>query len=125
VEVARAVPVDWSGQPLPLPDGAGAWRVTLDFDAPDPERLVGCELVLEDGAGRMFDTGAAELSGADTPLGGCTPEAEEAGPGYRTVSYFVTPESTQPEAVRLWLRSELPRYARLPAVPATGGAAGG
>lgn len=143
---ARAVPVDADGwvsygevrmrvaefgpaelfdddqRPFEVP-GLAAWQVRLTIE-PGEERdaLYGCEVVLEDAAGRQYLDGPEAIGSAHDATGDgvdgatCAPPYDEqegsTGP-FETVGYFMLPESIPPVAVRVTHNLEEPAYVRL------------
>jgi hypothetical protein len=111
---------DYRGRRYTPPGSLRVWRAEIVFDGAARDRLAICRLLLEDAEGRTFDPGPAELRGLRIPRPGCTPQPSGADTGpranpaeYATMTYFVTPASARPVAVRVMLSSALPSYARL------------
>lgn len=105
-----------------LPPGVRAWRAVLAFDPAASHAVDGCQLELEDTAGRRYDDNPNELSPFFLPFASCAPDdadngegrpAPDGAPGYRTWAYFVMPAGARPAAVRVLLATHYPRYARL------------
>lgn len=99
-----------------LPPGVRVWRGTFEVDsAKSGERLAGCDIALEDSEGRTYDDSPLELIGARLPLSSCAPAGGQPAPTgpYEVQEYFAVPRSAEPVAVRVWLSTRLPSYARL------------
>jgi hypothetical protein len=118
-EIAPAELQDYRGRRHELSGSLRAWRAEIVFDGARAA-LASCRLMLEDAAGRTFDPDPAELRGLRIPLPGCRPPPDSAASPsrtdraeYTTMSYFVTPASARPVAVRITLTGALPSYARL------------
>lgn len=112
---------DSLGGPFPLPAGVRAWQATVLVERqPEPDTLSGCEIELEDAAGRRFGTDPSELSsaygpdGSSLPLTGCFSfdEGTELGP-FEVVATFLLPAAARPVALRLTHFLREPAYARL------------
>ena len=98
------------------------WRVRIAIDAPQLESLAGCELLLEDDSGRTYEDAPRDLARVSLLDALCTPDtsgSEISSPGapapstFENVTYFATPSSARPVAVRVILSGQLPAYARL------------
>jgi hypothetical protein len=116
-----AAPTDiqaFNGKPYAPPAGTRVWRVVLELRADKPaEALGGCEVFLEDDRGRTFEHSPTELGGARLPSALCTPGSEAGnvtGP-YESRFHFLLPADATAIAVRLWVVTALPEYARLTA----------
>jgi hypothetical protein len=116
--------VDSNRNPVTPPEGVKVWRVRIAFNAPDAESLAGCALTLEDDSGRTYGDAPRDLAMVTLLNARCTPpdtELATPSPGasapstYENVTYFATPSSARPVAVRVTLRGHLPAYARLTA----------
>jgi hypothetical protein len=104
------------------PEGVAVWRVRIAIDAAQPESLAGCELLLEDDAGRTYEDAPRDLAMVSLLDALCTPDTtglETSSPGaptpstFENVTYFATPSAARPVAVRVTLSGLLPAYARL------------
>jgi hypothetical protein len=124
VELAPLIDLRSSnGEPYSPGPGVRGWRATIAFEATNPVEMLGaCKLMLEDEAGRQYEAGPTELIGARLPTVSsfptCVPAKEDNAPlptKYELPVYFVMPSSAYPAAVRIWLITGLPDYARLPA----------
>ena len=105
---------DGEAKPVKLPDQVRAWRAVIEIQVSDQRSLDGCQLSLEDSAGRVFGTQPSELSAVRMPPPTCT--AEDKGLNtYQVTVLFVTPAEAKPVAVRVMRPAALPAYARLPA----------
>ena len=118
---------DYSKKPFTVP-GTRIWRARTAFDTPTAETYGGCRVNAEDTDGRTFADRPPELSGAKvTSDFGCTPPLTfEASPGpspspsggratFENTYYFVLPASARAVAVRVFLGTKAPRFARLTA----------
>ncbi|GAA4438938.1 hypothetical protein [Phytohabitans houttuyneae] len=94
--------------------GTKVWKATLAFEAADRKALAGCDLVLEDTAGRLYSVNPDELDGTRAGYPSCTPDEDDPSTPWQAEMYFVTSGSAQPSAVRVVNSLELPLYARLP-----------
>jgi hypothetical protein len=105
---------DYAGKPYQPPAGLQVWRATIAFDTAQPDAIAGCEIALEDTAGRVYGANPQELSGTRARFASCLPSTEDEGkPEFATTAYFVTPAGARPAAVRITLPTQIPRYARL------------
>ncbi len=103
----------YAGQAVTLPATVQVWQATLEVDADADAPLGGCALYLEDRQGRTFSANPDELSNVDVERGyGCSRpyDAPKTGPFTVVASFLV---SSTPEALRVTLSGELPRYVRL------------
>jgi hypothetical protein len=104
----------FGGGPFQPPPGTALWRAKISFDAPKPDDLGGCAIVLADAAGRTYEANPPELSSTRAGFASCTPSfSEEGKTKYESTAYFVTPSATRPAGVRVTLRTQYPRYALL------------
>lgn len=97
----------------PLP---GETKPPVDPDAPPETKLGGCEIVLEDTQGRLYDDDPTDLlrGARDTSSGGCMADWDAPDPKhYVTTIYFALPPDAEPVAVRVNDLLSLPDYARL------------
>jgi hypothetical protein len=116
---------DYSKKPITVP-GARIWRARAAFDTPKAETFGGCRVNAEDADGRTFADRPLELSGAKvTSDYGCTPPLNfDASPSpaasggratFENTYYFVLPASARVVAVRVFLGTKAPKFARLTA----------
>jgi len=130
---------DSYSNPVTPPEGTRVWRARIAFDAPQPEPLAGCELLLEDDAGRTYEATPRDVPRVSLPFPSCKPDtsaskttatptpatsaptssapatiAPATVTSYETVAYFITSSAAHPVAVRVILPERLPAYARLP-----------
>jgi hypothetical protein len=106
---------DFAGRPYQPPGGTEVWRATLRFDTPRPDDIAGCDIALEDGAGRIYAANPQELTSTRARFASCIPSDEDEGkPEFERVAHFIVPAGARAAAVRITLTSQLPRYARLP-----------
>jgi hypothetical protein len=103
---------DAAAKPLKLPDQVKAWRAVVEIQVDDQAKLAGCEMSLEDSAGRLFGTEPDELAAARIPAPGCTAEDKVLNT-YQVTVFFVAPADAKPVAVRVVRHEALPTYARL------------
>lgn len=105
----------FGGKPFPAPSGTTVWKARIAFAGAQPDDLAGCAILLEDAAGRTYEASPAELSEArGAGFVSCTPSIEdEDRTEYERAAYFITPAGTRPSAVRITLRTQTPRFARL------------
>lgn len=113
---------DGEGEPFELPGLAG-WQATLVIEpAGDPDALLGCELALEDAAGRRYQDGPAALGSAHDANGdgvyssSCSlpyDAPQDGSQPFETTAYFLLPESLAPVALRVSHHTQDPDYARL------------
>ncbi len=105
---------DYAGKPYRPPAGMQVWRATIAFDTTRPDDIAGCEIALEDTAGRVYGANPQELSGTRARYASCIPATEDEGkPKFAKTAYFVTPADARPAAVRITLATQVPHYARL------------
>lgn len=113
---------DSLGGPFPLPAEVRPWQAIIRLERlPEPDTLSGCEIELEDAAGRRFGSAPSELAAAYGPDGSGLPllscvsfdEATELGP-FDVVASFLLPASARPVALRLTHFLQVPEYVRLP-----------
>lgn len=96
------------------PEGLKVWRAVIEYNVPDQQSLIGCQLQLEDDKGRLYGTDAAELSNArGVSYVGCTDKDDDKLNRYQTFVFFITPSDSRPVAVRITRATNLPRYAWL------------
>lgn len=109
-------------EPFPLPSGLAPWLATITVELSHDEALLGCEMILEDAAGRQFGDAPSELSGARLGPEGpshfgfsCRPTDDDdyLGGPFQAQGLYVLPASVQPAAVRI-LAFEERSYAWLP-----------
>jgi hypothetical protein len=104
----------FGGKAFTPPGGSAVWKATLAFDTAKPDSIGGCDIELEDSSGRTFGANPSELTSTEAGFASCLPDFGAAKTAkYQTVAYFVTPSSARPSAIRITLRTQLPRYARL------------
>lgn len=109
---------DYAGKPVTFAGDAQVWHGTLEIAAKNPDDMYACEMVLESSGGSTFDHDPSELGQVDADLRdqGCAPDIlakPTPGTPYRTNVYFLLPSTARPVAVRIWMATLLPRYARL------------
>jgi hypothetical protein len=116
--------VDRAKKPFTVP-GAKVWRARVGIDEPNEKALGGCQVFLEDAAGRQYSDRPQELNGASLPVGvGCKPpihldDGPSSGPSpsgarvrFEQTYFFVLPEAAEPVAVRVEVLTQMPRYVR-------------
>jgi hypothetical protein len=104
----------FGGEPYRPPAGTAVWRAKISFDAPKPDDLGGCAIVLADADGRTYEAGPREFSSARAGFPSCTPSLSDEGKTeYEQTVYFLTPTEAQPAGIRVTLRTEYPSYALL------------
>jgi len=102
-----------NNKPIALPDGVKAWKVVLEFKAPDQEAIGGCGITLEDSQNRLYGR-PDELSNVrGQSFVSCTKPTEESSSQYRTTILFITPADAKPVAVQIRWITKFPRYVRL------------
>jgi hypothetical protein len=128
LELAQVDIQNHSKKPVTVP-GARVWRARAAFDTPTGDTYGGCKVKLEDAEGRTFDDRPQEISSAALSYDyGCTPPSDlgakpsarptPSGGGrvrFDNTYYFVLPASARAVAVRVFLATKAPRYARLTA----------
>jgi hypothetical protein len=105
---------DYAGKPYQPPAGMQVWRATIAFDTTRPDDIAGCEIALEDTAGRVYGANPQELARMRARFASCIPSTEDEGKAkFAKTAYFVTPADARPAAVRITLATQIPRSARL------------
>jgi hypothetical protein len=105
---------EFGGEPYRPPAGTEVWRAKVSFDAPRPDDLGGCAIVLADAAGRTYQASPSELSGTRAGFAGCTPSFSDKGATrYESTVYFLVPKGARPAGVRITMGTQNPRYALL------------
>jgi hypothetical protein len=115
---------DRAKKPFAVP-GAKVWQARVGIDEPNEKALGGCQVFLEDSAGRKYSDRPPELNGAALPFAaGCVPpidvdEGPSSGPSpsatrlrFEQTFFFVLPASAEPVAVRVELATLAPTYVR-------------
>jgi hypothetical protein len=97
-----------------LPDGAAAWRATIDFRATSETALLGCQILMQDSAGSTYDANPVVLTdlGLDVGPATCSSDTGNTTSWHSTI-YFMAPRGTDPTAIRVVVSSALPEYVRL------------
>jgi hypothetical protein len=103
---------DANAKRIKLADSVKVWKAVVEVEVADQRNLEGCQLSLEDSAGRLFSSSPNELAGASIPAATCTAE-DKVLSTYQVTIFFATPADAKPVAVRVVRREALPGYARL------------
>jgi hypothetical protein len=124
LELTPAVVETYGKKTFTVP-GAQVWRARAAFDTPNDHTLGGCQVELEDNDGRLFADRPSEITTASLSTDyGCTPPTRiSSSPApspasggrlqFENTFYFVLPASAHGVAVRLFLGTKAPKYARL------------
>jgi hypothetical protein len=107
-------PTDELGTPFPVPSGVTIWRASISFRNAGPTSLLGCDLRLVDPTGTTYEANPDELTDLGVDFATCSPDSTGKPPAtWTTVVYFVAPSTAHPDAVRVTVDTQLPRYALL------------